>query len=349
MARDNSGAPPLLNVGDVPFVPKFVGTKNSQGQKHGHGYVTHPDGTRYDGGWENGKYSGRGTYWDAEYTFKGDWKEGMKHGKGKLFRGNRLVYEGEWQQNRYHGYGRLHDAEFTYVGGWHEGLKHGKGKLKHGDKVIYDGTWDRGEFLPNHNIAGYQSIPSPPFSPLRGGPPSHARDESRQDVLGTSSDLYVHTRRIKDGTLPQGTTADVGAVTATWTMVVQTADAHEAADDPAFKEHIATMVQVALELTGCVVTVTETKQSRLNSDDLYVTLEAHGATANLVRVRAPGLEGQRVGWVKVIEVQAVTIDEVEAPLSSEEVDQKADARVVRIDPEAERVVWEEMVENSHSP
>lgn len=39
---------------------KYVGDWNQKGLKHGLGYLSLPDGTRYDGGFENGLCSGLG-------------------------------------------------------------------------------------------------------------------------------------------------------------------------------------------------------------------------------------------------------------------------------------------------
>ena len=55
----------------------------------------------------------------------------------------------------------------------------------------------------------------------------------------------------------------------------------------------------------------------------------------------------RVGWVNIIEVQAVTVNEDDGPLSPEEVDAKAAQRVDRIDPEHEGDLWGNMVTGAH--
>ena len=200
--------------------------------------------------------------------------------------------------------------------------------MKHGEQVIYKGIWDRGEYLPEHTINGYTSIPSPPFAPLRGGPSSHNRDKvARKDPLGDMTTLYVHTRKVREGdSMADNHQNGPGSVTAQWTMVVKTGDAAEAAQDPVFKEHIAVAVQEELDLSGCHVTVIDASKSVINNDDLYVTIQASGATANLARVRAPRLEGERVGWVKVIEVQPVTVEGNSPPQSPQDKDEKAKLR-----------------------
>jgi len=348
---DNSGSPTLLRHREIPFKPKYHGL-TEEGKQNGFGHECHKDGTKYDGDWKNGQYHGKGTYWDCDFTYKGHWEEGMKQGRGKLFHNNRLVYDGEWSKNRFHGHGTLYDGGFVYTGGWHEGLKHGKGCLKWDKKVVYKGTWDRGEFLPQRNVLGFDTIPSPPFCPLRGGPPSHERDNSRKvdESIPSATHLYSHTRRMgkeEEEIAPEGLPPSTSC-TASWAMFVHTGNAEEAMADPAFLEHIAQATQDALELKECKVTVEEVKTSALNREDLYVTLQAVGATASLARVRVPMLKDTRVGWVKVLEVHPVMIDGEVRRVATAEGHASAQGLLEGgvLDPECEQNVWAEMVDGA---
>ena len=91
---------------------------------------------------------------------------------------------------------------------------------------------------------------------------------------------------------------------------------------------------------------TEVKPSLINTDDLFCTLQVTGATANLCRLQAPQLEGdahsllrprealmlrlqplagQRLGWVRVVEVQPVQVGD-EPPPSVDPATAKASTR-----------------------
>lgn len=99
---------------------------------HGYGTMTYPDGAIYEGEWENGMRSGKGTY---TYTYS-------------LSDGIRGKYEGEWRYGVYHGHGVLttSSSSFTseYVGEWKYGNESGKGILTISSDIYtstYDGEW----------------------------------------------------------------------------------------------------------------------------------------------------------------------------------------------------------------
>merc|ERR550537_562150 len=65
--------------------------------------VEYPDGSRYEGEWKGGLFSGQGKYARAD-------------GSG---------YDGAWLNGKAHGFGVYHAAECTYSGQWEQDLKHG--------------------------------------------------------------------------------------------------------------------------------------------------------------------------------------------------------------------------------
>ena len=130
-------------------------------------------------------------------------------------------------------------------------------------------------------------------------------------------------------------------------MVIRTGDAVEASHDTGFCYHIADSVSELLELSGCVVDCSDVKPSIINTEDCFVTVNVTGATANLCRIHAPKLEGRRIGWVKVVEVQPVTVgSRPGTPYTPEVAKEKAKARVGDIDPEVEQSIWSEMIRGS---
>ena len=70
----------------------YVGKVNRDGQLHGQGKLTYPDGRVYEGNFQNGKYHGTGklTLPDG-YVQEGNFQNGELHGMGKD-----ADYEGEW-------------------------------------------------------------------------------------------------------------------------------------------------------------------------------------------------------------------------------------------------------------
>ena len=81
---------------------------------NGNGIYTYPDGSKYEGDWEDNKKHGKGIYyynnelWKGD-KYEGDWENDNQHGKGIYYYNNEPIkgdkYEGEWQDNKRHGKG----------------------------------------------------------------------------------------------------------------------------------------------------------------------------------------------------------------------------------------------------
>lgn len=117
---------------------------------HGQGKLAYPDGSYYEGEWENGCPHGLGKAKcyddDGEYMgyFEGEFVNGdFKHGK---WRERNSDYEGDFVDGLFDGYGvKKWDCSLHYYEGqWKQGLYHGKGIC-----CDYDGTWD-GEWKDGH-------------------------------------------------------------------------------------------------------------------------------------------------------------------------------------------------------
>jgi len=74
--------------------------------KHGKGYEILTNGSRYEGGYLNGKAEGFGIFtWPNGEVYEGEWKNGLKHGSG-MWKGVRgESYYGEWKSGKAEGYG----------------------------------------------------------------------------------------------------------------------------------------------------------------------------------------------------------------------------------------------------
>tara|TARA_Y100000588_G_scaffold354441_1_gene408725 strand:+ start:195 stop:842 length:648 start_codon:yes stop_codon:yes gene_type:complete len=70
-------------------LPKYVGT------------CTFSDGTKYGGGFKNGKFHGQGTFtWANGDKYVGQWKRNLEHGLGYLVRPDGTKYVGEYKYGK---------------------------------------------------------------------------------------------------------------------------------------------------------------------------------------------------------------------------------------------------------
>ncbi len=68
------------------------------------GIYTYPDGTTYDGDWQDGKRHGYGTWIRPDGTkYEGEWKDDKPHGDGVLTRPDGRKQIGEWIDGKYSG------------------------------------------------------------------------------------------------------------------------------------------------------------------------------------------------------------------------------------------------------
>jgi hypothetical protein len=136
---------------------------------HGNGKLTEMlSNTRrayYDGEWDQGVRSGRGTYWNGvSELYIGHWKDDKRHGRGSYFYGitdwtenkysedwlskNVENYTGEFMTDFYHGQGtyRWPDGQ-SYVGGFFASKKHGPGTFYYPRGTTRQQMWDYGKLL----------------------------------------------------------------------------------------------------------------------------------------------------------------------------------------------------------
>lgn len=112
----------------------------------GHGTLTFPDLSRYEGDVYNGYREGFGSMCViGSQIYSGQWKCGKKHGWGWMLYKPGDWYEGEWDMCYKQGYGlRRYSSGDKYLGKWKEGNRHGMGSM-----LWYncDVSWVLGRFL----------------------------------------------------------------------------------------------------------------------------------------------------------------------------------------------------------
>lgn len=120
----------------------------------GKGTEKYPNGDMYEGGFEDDKRSGQGTYWLNEkgayrVHYSGQWARSKPHGRGILFCENGDKYDGEFRLGKRHGSGkqtyggrpkdRLGAA--VYQGEWRGDKRHGQGEMVYANGDVYKGEW----------------------------------------------------------------------------------------------------------------------------------------------------------------------------------------------------------------
>jgi hypothetical protein len=125
---------------------KFYKGETLNGEPHGYGIETCPDGSRYEGTYLKGVREGQGIYvWPDKSCYKGSFKNGFMAGFG-IFQwptGNK--YEGMWKESKMHGEGKYTwNNGNTYSGGYCEGLKHGEGVFQYSNGKNIKARWIRG-------------------------------------------------------------------------------------------------------------------------------------------------------------------------------------------------------------
>lgn len=91
----------------------------------GKGTAHFPDGSYYDGEWDEGEMHGHGYFhWKDGTSYNGEYQHGRKHGIGTFTYLSRKQYQGEWAAGKQNGRGKLLDANGNTLreGVWREGV-----------------------------------------------------------------------------------------------------------------------------------------------------------------------------------------------------------------------------------
>lgn len=107
-----------LVYADVTYIGTF-----RQFEPHGQGFFKYPDGSMYEGGIDNGTYSGPGIFQAADRSrYEGEWVNGKREGQGRATYTLGGSYDGHWHANRFDGAGSIvYVGGRTYTGQFREG------------------------------------------------------------------------------------------------------------------------------------------------------------------------------------------------------------------------------------
>ncbi len=91
----------------------------------------YPDGSSYEGEWQNGKRHGHGTWIKPDGTkYAGEWANDLPEGLGLLKHADGAMFHGEWKAGKRNGRGMLtHTDGTTLAGTWQDGRYAGQGEL----------------------------------------------------------------------------------------------------------------------------------------------------------------------------------------------------------------------------
>ncbi|XP_058789785.1 MORN repeat-containing protein 4-like isoform X2 [Phymastichus coffea] len=87
---------------------RYIGEWNNKGLKNGAGSLILPEGTRYDGSFQNGLCSGLGIFLFPDGAkYEGEFMQGWFHGHGVFWRSDGMKFEGEFRGGRIWGLGKI--------------------------------------------------------------------------------------------------------------------------------------------------------------------------------------------------------------------------------------------------
>jgi len=136
--------------------------------ENGLGTFAYPDGSKYDGHFNQGRPHGLGTWYYANGDkYVGSFRANFPHGKGTLYLADGEEVKGEWSEGEYVGAGKkerartgcisgdceegvgtfvYEDGLGTYKGEFEMGRPNGEGTLEYANGDRYTGLWDEGQF-----------------------------------------------------------------------------------------------------------------------------------------------------------------------------------------------------------
>jgi len=121
----------------------FRGQVNAQGRPDGTGFKLFPNGSVYEGFFEDGQCHGEGRGVSmAGDVFQGNFKYDVMDGYGFYMWNDGRIFEGDWKQGRKNGLGRYFWCDGkVYDGEFKDNECHGKGKLFYPDGKVFEGFW----------------------------------------------------------------------------------------------------------------------------------------------------------------------------------------------------------------
>lgn len=132
-------------LGDFDFGNEEV----DHGQREFREELTLENGAKYEGEWLLGSEirQGKGMQiWPDGSLYEGWWQENKANGKGRLIHADGDIYDGYWKDDKAHGYGVYsHLDGARYEGYWQEDKQHGKGLETWPDGASYEGDYVEGK------------------------------------------------------------------------------------------------------------------------------------------------------------------------------------------------------------
>ena len=134
--------PPYENDGHIIYYGEWDPNTN---KRHGRGIQIWPEGSRYEGLWQNDKANIKGKleHNDGDY-YEGEWKDDKAEGYGVYYHIDGGRYEGMWKDDKQSGKGvESWPGGSKYVGNYDNGFKSGDGRFEWSDGSVYVGKFER--------------------------------------------------------------------------------------------------------------------------------------------------------------------------------------------------------------
>ena len=130
----------------------YVGEKKD-GQPHGQGTYTYPDGKTYVGEFKDGDiHGGTATYPDGR-KYEGEWKDWRYHGQGTETFPNGEKYVGGWKDGKRHGQAtKEYPDGRKYLGEYKRNRREGFGIMTYKDGSKFEGEWKGGRIFNGKGV-----------------------------------------------------------------------------------------------------------------------------------------------------------------------------------------------------
>lgn len=110
-----SAEPDEIEHGTIPWDGGTYTGPIKNGQPHGRGLWTHPEGKEYQGGFVEGSIEGRGVMvFPGGVEYRGDFKDGKAHGEGTMKHPHHGSKSGIWKDGKYMGEKEVDDSGDWY-------------------------------------------------------------------------------------------------------------------------------------------------------------------------------------------------------------------------------------------
>jgi hypothetical protein len=129
------------------YTGPLIAGSDGMSRPHGRGVITWPNGDKYEGQVENGKYNGRGVLTLPKgWKYDGEYKDNQMHGRGVATWANGQRYQGHFENGKYNGRGVLTFPDGRqYDGEWKDGDEHGQGRFTKPNGDAASGEWRDGK------------------------------------------------------------------------------------------------------------------------------------------------------------------------------------------------------------